>query len=114
MERIVNKFMDELGVQLLQKDVSIELSDEAVKYLAEEGFDPLMGARPLGRVIKEKIKQPISEEILFGKLEHGGVVHVGHNEESDELTFDYEGREPTPEDESTDPKAPEVKADLLN
>lgn len=91
MERIVEKFIEELRLQLQDRQVEIELSEKAVTYLAEKGFDPLMGARPLGRVIKEKIKQPISEEILFGALEHGGQVFVDLDEQ-EKLIFSYESK----------------------
>ena len=61
----------------------------AHRWLAEHGFDPQMGARPMARVIQDKIKRPLAEEILFGELaEHGGVVHIDVS--SGELTFDYE------------------------
>ncbi|TNE43862.1 MAG: ATP-dependent Clp protease ATP-binding subunit ClpA [Deltaproteobacteria bacterium] len=109
MERIVDKFMKELMIQLEQRSVSIELSDTAIAHLAEKGFDPLMGARPLSRVIKETVKQPISEEVLFGALENGGSVFVDYNKEEDKLTFSYESKESEPEDES-DTEAPTLEA----
>lgn len=110
MERIVDKFMKELSTQLLQRDVTIELSETAVSHLAEKGFDPLMGARPLSRVIKESIKQPISEEVLFGALEHGGSVFVDFNEEDDKLTFSYESKEPEDSDETDSSETPSLEA----
>ncbi len=108
MERIVDKFMMELMIQLEQRSVSIELSDTAVAHLAEKGFDPLMGARPLSRVIKETVKQPISEEVLFGALEHGGSVFVDYDKEVDKLTFSYESNEPESEDDDTETPALEA------
>lgn len=110
MERIVDKFMKELSTQLLQRDVTIDLSEAAVSHLAEKGFDPLMGARPLSRVIKESIKQPISEEVLFGALEHGGSVFVDFNEEDDKLTFSYESKEPEDSDETDSSETPSLEA----
>lgn len=74
MERIVEKFIAELRGQLTEKKVRIELTDEARKLLAELGYDPAFGARPLGRVIEDKIKRPLTEEVLFGRLENGGLV----------------------------------------
>ncbi len=89
MEKIVHKFIDELRTQLRPKEVDIKISDRAVKYLAKEGYDPLMGARPLARVIKEKIKLPLSEEILFGKLERGGTAHIDYDPSKEKLTFKF-------------------------
>ncbi len=76
VERVVDKFVIQLEAQLADKNVSIELSDEARKHLAKEGYEPTMGARPLARVIQEKIKRPLAEELLFGKLTKGGLVQV--------------------------------------
>ncbi len=90
--KVVDKFMAQLEAQLTEKNVSIVLSDDARAHLAELGYDPAMGARPLGRVIQEKIKKPLAEELLFGKLVNGGVVSIGlkKNKQKDELTFKYE------------------------
>jgi len=76
MGSIVDKFMKELKGQLTEKKVEIELTDAARTYLAEKGYDPDFGARPLARVIQEEVKQPLGEELLFGKLEKGGKVVV--------------------------------------
>ena len=75
--QVVDKFMFELETQLAEKRVSIILEPEARQWLAEHGFDPQMGARPMGRVIQERIKKPLAEEILFGKLAGGGIARVG-------------------------------------
>lgn len=83
--QVVDKFMFELETQLAEKRVSIVLEPEARQWLAEHGFDPLMGARPMSRVIQEKIKKPLAEEILFGKLQGGGVARIGV--EGGELSF---------------------------
>ena len=61
----------------MDRGVSIELTRAAAEWIAEEGYDDKMGARPLGRVIQEHIKKPLAEELLFGKLAKGGVVQVG-------------------------------------
>jgi len=87
MESVVEKFIHELELQLKEKKVSIKLSDAARAWLAKEGFDPEMGARPLGRVIQSKIKDQLSDEILFGKLIKGGQVNIGVKQ--DQLTFKY-------------------------
>ena len=76
MQKVVDKFVIQLEEQLADRNVSIELSDEARKWLAEKGYDPKFGARPLARVIQESIKKPLAEELLFGKLTNGGTVMV--------------------------------------
>lgn len=73
---IVDKFINELNGQLAEKRVIIRLTDEAREWLAKNGFDARYGARPMSRLIHEKIKQPLANEILFGKLAHGGSVSV--------------------------------------
>ena len=75
--RVVDKFVIELEAQLHEKHVSLSVTPEARQWLAEHGFDPQMGARPMARVIQEKIKRPLAEELLFGKLASGGRVSVG-------------------------------------
>ncbi len=75
--KVVEKFVLQLEAQLLDRNVSIELTQPAAEWLAEKGYDDKMGARPLGRVIQEHIKKPLAEELLFGQLAKGGVVQVG-------------------------------------
>jgi len=75
--QVVEKFVLQLEVQLMDRGVSIELLPEAAEWLADRGYDVTMGARPLGRVIQENIKKPLAEELLFGKLAKGGIVRVG-------------------------------------
>ncbi len=87
--QVVDKFMFELETQLAEKRVSVVLEPEARQWLAEHGFDPQMGARPMSRVIQEKIKKPLAEAILFGKLATGGVARIGV--EDGELSFSVEG-----------------------
>ncbi|RMF35472.1 MAG: ATP-dependent Clp protease ATP-binding subunit ClpA [Alphaproteobacteria bacterium] len=74
--QVVEKFILQLEAQLLDRNVTIELSEAAADWLAEKGYDDRMGARPLARVIQEHIKRPLAEELLFGKLAKGGVVQV--------------------------------------
>ncbi len=74
--RVVEKFILELELQLADRDVHIKLDDDAKAWLTERGYDKLYGARPMSRLIQEKIKQPLAEELLFGKLVHGGEVSV--------------------------------------
>ncbi len=78
--QVVEKFILQLEAQLLERDVSIELSAPAASLLADLGYDDAMGARPLARVIQEHIKKPLAEELLFGKLAKGGLVRVGVTE----------------------------------
>ncbi len=88
MEKVVDKFIIQLEGQLADRNISITLSKEARHHLAEAGYDPSMGARPLGRVIQEKVKKPLAEEILFGALEKGGNALVDLVD--GQLTFTYE------------------------
>jgi ATP-dependent Clp protease ATP-binding subunit ClpA len=74
--KVVEKFVFQLEAQLADRGGTIELSEEAAKWLAETGYDEKFGARPLARVIQEYIKKPLADELLFGKLEHGGTVRV--------------------------------------
>ena len=74
---VVDKFLTELQAQLEDKHVLLDVDDEARNWLVEHGYDPLMGARPMARLIQDKIKRPLAEQILFGGLaDHGGTVHV--------------------------------------
>ncbi len=75
--RVVEKFVLQLEAQLMDRNVTIELSPKAAEWLGDKGYDAKMGARPLGRVIQEHIKKPLAEELLFGKLAKGGVVKIG-------------------------------------
>ncbi|MBP1849933.1 ATP-dependent Clp protease ATP-binding subunit ClpA [Rhizobium halophytocola] len=77
INQVVQKFVMQLESQLSERNVTFDLSDAAVEWLATRGYDEKMGARPLGRVIQEYIKKPLANEILFGKLKKGGVVKVG-------------------------------------
>ncbi len=74
--KVVEKFVLQLEAQLMDRNVTIELTKPAAEWLADKGYDDKMGARPLGRVIQEEIKKPLAEELLFGKLAKGGVVRV--------------------------------------
>jgi len=76
MLRVVDKFADELQSLLTEKKVELGLSGAAREWLADKGFDPSMGARPMARVFEEHVKRPLAEEILFGKLKRGGHAKV--------------------------------------
>ena len=84
---VVDKFIIQLESQLADRTVSIELTNAARRWLAEKGYTPTFGARPLARVIQEHIKKPLAEELLFGKLEKGGTVVV--DVEDGKMTFSY-------------------------
>jgi ATP-dependent Clp protease ATP-binding subunit ClpA len=84
--RVVEKFILQLELQLADREVHISLDDESKKWLTARGYDKLYGARPMGRLIQEKVKQPLAEELLFGKLVHGGEVKV--HMKDDALAFE--------------------------
>jgi ATP-dependent Clp protease ATP-binding subunit ClpA len=76
VHQVVQKFVLQLEAQLADRGVTFELDEKATAWLAERGYDERMGARPLGRLIQEEIKRPLADEVLFGKLQKGGVVKV--------------------------------------
>jgi ATP-dependent Clp protease ATP-binding subunit ClpA len=88
--RVVDKFLMELEEQLHQKKVDAVFTEELRKHLASKGFDPLMGARPMQRLIQDTIRKALADELLFGKLVSGGKVKVDHDSAQDRvsLTFD--------------------------
>ena len=87
VERVVDKFVDELREQLVDKNVTIQLTAAARAWLARQGFDPLYGARPMARLIQQKIREPLAEEILFGKLQDGGEAVADLHDDDIVLTF---------------------------
>jgi ATP-dependent Clp protease ATP-binding subunit ClpA len=88
METIVDKFIIQLEEQLSERHIAITLLPAARKYLAKKGYDPVFGARPLARVIQTEVRDRLTDEILFGALENGGTVTIGHD--GDQLTFTFE------------------------
>src|SRR5690348_3690129 len=88
IERVVDKLIVEVEAQLEKKGVSILLDDAARRWLAEKGYDPKMGARPMARLVQEQIKRPLAEELLFGKLAVGGTVKIGVTEDGKSLKLD--------------------------
>jgi ATP-dependent Clp protease ATP-binding subunit ClpA len=91
---VVDKFLIELEAQLLEKRVSLNVTPEARRWLAEHGFDPQMGARPMARLIQDKVKRAIADELLFGKLADGGKVNLDVSD--GELSVDTESPEKLP------------------
>jgi len=92
MEEIVEKFVLQLEQQLAERHVAITMTPEARAWLAVKGYDPVFGARPLGRVVQKEVRDPLTDQILFGSLEHGGTVTIGVADNA--LTFAYESRQP--------------------
>jgi len=93
MSRVVDKFVMQLEAQLGDRDVTITLSDAARAWLSKKGYDPSFGARPLSRVIQEHLKQPLAEELLFGKLTKGGAIKI--SVEDDKLVFGFQEDKPS-------------------
>ncbi len=89
IDRVVEKFVLELEAQLIDRDVTFDLTPEATRWLGEKGYDDAFGARPLARVIQEYIKKPLADEILFGRLKNGGTVRVLLDREKDTLVFEF-------------------------
>jgi len=87
--RVVDKFLIQLEDQLHEKKVEATFSDALKAYLGRKGFDPLMGARPMARLIQDTIRKALADELLFGKLSNGGTVHVDINDK-DEVTLVFE------------------------
>jgi ATP-dependent Clp protease ATP-binding subunit ClpA len=87
IQKVVNKFIIKLEAQLAERNVTIKLDDAARTWMPKKGYDPQNGARPLARLIQEKIKKPLAEELLFGKLAKGGEAKIDLKD--GELTFAY-------------------------
>jgi ATP-dependent Clp protease ATP-binding subunit ClpA len=112
--KVVEKFVFQLEAQLGDRNITIELTPEANKWLAERGYDEKFGARPLARVIQENIKKPLAEEILFGVLKDGGIVRVLVEDKAGEQVLGFEYLKPDapikprdPEDDDPDGKGPD-------
>ncbi len=108
--KVVEKFIFQLEAQLQDRNVTIELSPEANKWLAEKGYDERYGARPLARIIQEHVKKPLADELLFGKLDHGGTVRVIVNKKGDEEVLDFECIPSAPRQGQVAKKKPRPKA----
>ena len=91
METIVEKFVLQLEAQLAERHVAIALEPEARAWLAKKGYDPVFGARPLARVVQKDVRDRLTDEILFGQLEHGGTVTIGVS--NDALAFAFKGHQ---------------------
>ena len=93
IERVVDKLILEVEAQLEQKGVQLTVDDEARRWIAAKGYDPKMGARPMARLIQERIKRPLAEELLFGRLLGGGTVHVSMAADGEGLKLESRGLE---------------------
>ncbi len=93
IERVVDKLILEVEAQLEQKGVQLSVDDAARRWIAEKGYDPKMGARPMARLIQERIKRPLAEELLFGRLVGGGTVSVTVAADGEGLKLDSRGLE---------------------
>jgi ATP-dependent Clp protease ATP-binding subunit ClpA len=94
METIVEKFILQLEAQLAERRVAFTLEPEAREWLAVKGYDPVFGARPLARVIQTEVRDPLTDEILFGRLENGGTVTIALDREKDKLVFRIDAAAP--------------------
>jgi ATP-dependent Clp protease ATP-binding subunit ClpA len=99
METIVEKFILQLEAQLSERRIAFALTPEARGWLAKKGYDPVFGARPLARVIQTEVRDPLTDEILFGRLEHGGTVTITLAGEA--LAFDIASA-PAPAEDKAD------------
>ncbi len=91
ISNVVDKFLIELEAQLDEKKVTVEITEDAREWLATHGYDKIMGARPMARLIQDKVKRPLAEELLFGQLEHGG--HVVVTKEKDDIKVEIKEEE---------------------
>jgi ATP-dependent Clp protease ATP-binding subunit ClpA len=110
--KVVEKFVLQLEAQLGDRNVTIELSVEASRWLIANGYDELMGARPMARVIQEHIKKPLADEVLFGHLKNGGHVRVIVDKDEqgrDKLGFEYLDGPITPKPEKLPAARPKAK-----
>ena len=98
--KVVDKFLLQLEHQLLDKKVEAEFTPALRKYLAEKGFDPQMGARPMHRLIQEKIRKPLADELLFGKLADGGFVRIDWDVAKEEAVLKFKKNKVKPEAET--------------
>ena len=108
IDRVVEKFVLQLEGQLADRGVTIQLGADARAWLGKKGYDPLYGARPLGRVIQEQLKKHLAEELLFGQLQKGGIVVVGLDEANDKLSFTYRDAPKLPPNLGGEKKSPEM------
>lgn len=110
--RVVDKFLMQLEDQLHEKKVEANFSDKLKAYLGKKGFDPLMGARPMSRLIQDTIRRGLADELLFGKLANGGHVFVDIDDK-DQITLDFEDITSEGQSKKSSGKSDELTADLM-
>ena len=110
--RVVDKFLMQLEDQLHEKKVEANFSDKLKAYLGKKGFDPLMGARPMSRLIQDTIRRGLADELLFGKLSNGGHVFVDIDDK-DQITLDFEDITSESQSKKSSGKSDELTADLI-
>ena len=93
IERVVDKLIVEVEAQLEQKGVQLSVDDEARRWIAQKGYDPKMGARPMARSCQERSRRPLAAELLFGRLVGGGIVNVSLAADGEGLTLETRGLE---------------------
>jgi len=93
IRKVVDKFIMDLQEKLIVKNIEMEVTEKAREHLAQKGFDPLQGARPMARLIEEQINKPLANEILFGKLKEGGQVKVNFSIKKNDLTIESKAKE---------------------
>jgi len=103
---VVDKFLVELQVQLDDKKVALHVDDAAIDWFVEHGYDKAMGARPMLRLVQSKIKKPLAEDILFGKLVNGGDVNVTVKDNDIELDIE------SPENKNKEAESGKADADV--
>ncbi|MEO1922333.1 MAG: ATP-dependent Clp protease ATP-binding subunit ClpA [Sphingomonadaceae bacterium] len=108
--RVVDKFVIQLELQLADQNVHIQLDDDAKAWLGKRGYDKLYGARPMARLIQEKVKQPLAEELLFGKLANGGEVDVGVKDDKLHFAITSAAPKPAPKKKKAKPTAKKSKS----
>jgi ATP-dependent Clp protease ATP-binding subunit ClpA len=97
--RVVDKFLMQLEAQLHEKKVEANFTDALKEWLTEKGFDPLMGARPMARLIQDMIRSALADELLFGQLTNGGKITIDIDPDSEKikLVFDHDPVDPVSE-----------------
>ena len=102
--RVVDKFLMQLEEQLAEKKVEAHFTTTLKEHLAKKGFDPLMGARPMARLIQDTVRRALADELLFGKLQHGGRVTIDVDE-GDKIVLRFEEQAPAPPPAAAEPVA---------
>ena len=114
MVRVVDKFVGEVESQLAERRIAIELQPAARDWLAEKGYQPDFGARPLTRVIQKELKDPLTDEVLFGRLAKGGRVVVDVQPGGERLSFDFPDSPDAPDASAESAEEPPERTPALS